>query len=565
MPSSNFIEKHQTNHQGKTLASQVLETRRKSIILASAGKVSWDADSGTFAWESDLHLWHPTLASKVVVAAGSIAGVNNGESVYLTIPYLTTDDYPGTPSALWSVASDYTATVSKGSNLDSSETLFVLGVFGNDGRFYLCTGQVLGDGDRTELGSFVRDVDQQVTVVTDGNTSAYSVFPYAAGQRQISVYVNGVLQMPAQSSGVEADGYMALADAHYQETQGAGTSELFQQITFQTGFYPATGEVILIRSNPGARGATGPASITDLNEAYVEGETVTLVNNEDGSEAVQTPVELVEDLLTSAFTTGDPLHPDNLESDVENLALVTKRSAVHAAAGTIASMLSSGGDFGGMGVWLANANDYATLESILKADGGLFYLGVGQGLGAGETADKLVISPVDVASLLVGAGEKKPGLLSARKQGSNPFQIGISGLTVRGQTTINGKGELSAGTRQDHLRWLIFELDLPAFGPPGVTTVSPFLSIPNTVVEDAALFLGAVVSAPYISGANTVYVCHHSNPSVTAIADNTKELKVSLIKLSGGGWQLDVTYGSDLGGQMARCALFFSTEYTGMT
>lgn len=108
-----------------------------SIIWTGGGTVSWDLATKTLTWTDVIEVYSPIGSRLLQIAAGSIAGWENGEVVYLTL----------TRQPLANIV----ATLVKASQLPSNDNARSFAVrIGN--AIFFRTGMSLGDGDSSASG-----------------------------------------------------------------------------------------------------------------------------------------------------------------------------------------------------------------------------------------------------------------------------------------------------------------------------------------------------------------------------------------------------------------------------
>jgi hypothetical protein len=104
----------------------------RSIIWSGGGTLSWTLSSGTLSWTDTINIYSPMSAKLLQIAAGSIAGLADGEVVYVDLTRL----------ALVNTAK----TLHKATALPSTDDAMAVAVrIGN--TIFFRTGISLGDGD----------------------------------------------------------------------------------------------------------------------------------------------------------------------------------------------------------------------------------------------------------------------------------------------------------------------------------------------------------------------------------------------------------------------------------
>lgn len=253
----------------------------RNTIIADGGDFTWVlAAGGTLSWTDIISVFVAGLG-KHTVAAGNIAGVNAGYGVFVTV---SRDVVGGlTVSTL-----DLTLVTTL-----ANDDLILIGVRGEDNRFYFADGTTLDVGDTRALGTFGSSTIDRDKVLGDGVTTHFSTgFDYVMGSDQLLVLVGGIAVTRPGDYTEEDDNVDLKGDA----------------VEFATA--PGAAEVITFINLAGGQGPSGPAGGQTLQEAFDGG------GDGAGSEievsATSGPVVLHDDddsaarLLLQAGTLSDP-------------------------------------------------------------------------------------------------------------------------------------------------------------------------------------------------------------------------------------------------------------------
>lgn len=116
-------------------ASGYAHREDRSIIWTGGGTISWTLSSETLEWTGAINIYSPIGAHLLQIAADSIAGLADGEVVYVVL----------TRQPLANI----TATLLKASQLPSNDNAMSFAVRIGD-VIYFRTGMSLGDGDSAE-------------------------------------------------------------------------------------------------------------------------------------------------------------------------------------------------------------------------------------------------------------------------------------------------------------------------------------------------------------------------------------------------------------------------------
>jgi hypothetical protein len=571
--------RHQTDHHGEGLASADFTARVDSAKLVGGGVLTWNivAGSGTLTWSQPLFIEFGTMPWRIRIAAGSKAGILAGSSLYVLLPFLSgpgafADDVH--PAGIWNytVVNPYLMTTAdvfpllaplRASGPDIMSKFFCIGKFAaSDNTFILHNDCILSNGvpGAIAAGSVLGGSRVILTYGAMGTDWTNIGLAYAPRQRHLNLYVNGVLQLPARQDGAVASGYVAVADAHWQERPlGAGlpTDTLYGGITWIVA--PSAGEVVtceLVSGSAGPPGPPGPAG--GLDGAYNIDPSVVL----SFGAAYQTPITLLEAL--DSF--GAPPHYEVLASEPALGGFEILRSLLHpvvAARGKIASILDSEGNFGSSGIWLYNPYGYTTIQNEMEMDGPgyknvMYFIGMEDNAGPTDAHDKLILACYPVELPFMDGNESNPEKLNLiRWLGYlRPDLIGTMGHNDdRGQVAINRWGEIASGWAKDFLHWYIFDFVFP-FGS-GSDVYDVTVALDMSVVT--GYFMGGFATNPTeVSGHSNVF--HHSNPSNAFVGDNPNELKLAVNVFTN---NLEIRYGANLIGYTSHIVLFYSKEYEG--
>jgi len=594
--------RYQTQHMGEEFASTVFTQRKMDARVTGGGIMTWNVTVGVgvFQWHGDMYIEFPTLDGASIRLVqdnsgvggssdyGEVTGVDEGEVIYIILPYVTTDDVQ--PAGTWNISGtpvlDFTQNdvyVSSDPLSDpgvTSENLFVLGIHSQDNQLFMRNDLVLNSGTPSGFGQ--GGIAGGRTVGTAQSDFGYAGagtyndigFDYLPGQRNIDVWVNGVLQTAGVSGG-GVDGYRdsSVADeADYYELVGTGTGPFYRGIQFVTGnspiSVPAAGEEIIVKANVGGQGPQGPPGpLGGLQDSYDEGNDVLLTY--DGGTDTQTPVSLEEGLAGSDLGAG-PGYLLTPLGGVSLSALEVLRTNTHPEVSQrqkVAAILDSTGNLGAAGVFLFNPYGYGTLEQAMDVGAppgrdGVFFFGMDDSVGASSKDDKVFFRYID-ASDLDGVGTTNPRQLQYVRQESSNLEPRMSSGELFGQVAFNKHGEISAGWGKDFIRWYVLEVVMTPPGSVQDTNVMTPIPIDGSVIEITTKFCGGTAILPYAS-APEVQEFFHGNPTTAYVGANLYELKLALDD-DGADRNLLITYGRYLDGNVVRIILFFSSEgvYTG--
>jgi len=269
------------NEQTAGFVPLVSGRQDRNTILADGGDFTWVLGAGgTLSWTDIISVFVAGLG-KHTVAAGSISGVNAGYGVFVTV---SRDAVGGlTVSTLGMTLATTLA----------DDGLLLVGVRGEDNRFYFVDGTTLDAGDTRALGTFGSSIIDRDKVTGNGTDTHFATgFDYIMGVDQLLVQVGGItLTRPGDYT--EADDNADLkGDA----------------VDFATA--PGAAEVVTFINLAGGQGPSGPAGGQTLQEAFDGG------GDGAGSEievsATSGPVVLHDDddsgtrLLLQAGTLSDP-------------------------------------------------------------------------------------------------------------------------------------------------------------------------------------------------------------------------------------------------------------------
>lgn len=104
----------------------------RSLIWAGGGTLSWTLSTQTFAWTDTINIYSPMGAKLLQIPAGSIAGLTDGQVVYVELTRLP--------------LVNISKTLTKAAALPSTDDVMAVAVRIGD-VLYLRTGMSLGDGD----------------------------------------------------------------------------------------------------------------------------------------------------------------------------------------------------------------------------------------------------------------------------------------------------------------------------------------------------------------------------------------------------------------------------------
>lgn len=589
--------RYYTQHMGEAFASTVLTERKINAKITGGGILSWIVGGGVgvFQWHSDMYIEFPTLGTAMIrilednsgaggsATYGEKAGINEGDVIYITLPYLTTDDVQ--PAGWWNPALtpiyDFDETDVKVAANPlavmgvTNENLFVLGFHAQDNQLFLRDGLVLNSGIPSGFGTggFAggRSVGTAQTDLGYAGAGVYDDigFDFLPGLRHFDVWVNGVLQTAGVAGG-GVDGYRnssIVNTADFIEIAGTGVAPFYRGIEFVAGntptSVPAAGEEIIVKANVGGQGPQGPAGpLGGLQACYDEGKTILLLYN--GGTNVQSPIVLEEGLAAVDLGAG-PAYP--LVGSVTLPAIEILRTVNHPEASQqqkLAAILDATGNAGLAGVFLYNPYGYGTLEQAMDAGAppgrdGIFFVGMDDLVSAATKEDKLFFRYMSAVEL-AAAGTTDPRQLQILRQESTNLESGMSpgGVYLRGQVVFNKHGEIAAGWGKDFIRWYVLEVVLTPPGAVADTNVMTPMPIDPAVIEPGTKFCGGTAILPY-AAAPEIQEFFHGNPTTAFVGANLYELKLA-IDDDGSNRNLLVTFGRELDGFTTRIILFFSSE-----
>ena len=138
----------------------ITNTRQdRNLRLTEGGLITWDAVGGTLTWAGTFRVQIPGLGTHTITSSNLAALSAGGDCAVVTLNR-------GTGAAL---------TMSKSTVATTSlltDTTFLIGIRGTDGRFYMADGTVFSDGETKLLGTTQAVLDR-TTSVSDGR--AYTV------------------------------------------------------------------------------------------------------------------------------------------------------------------------------------------------------------------------------------------------------------------------------------------------------------------------------------------------------------------------------------------------------
>lgn len=232
--------------QGRQFETHLNTRQDRNTYLTDGGTWTWNA--GVLTWTSTIRLRRGGLGNDLI-AAGSLGGiVSAGHVVYTDV-----DRETANPANIASAGA-----LTLADPLNDTDERIILGVRGDDGKFYLRDGTIFSDGDSKTLGTLNSATDRTEVLATPFTVLYSTVFSYLSGSNQLAVYVGGVLQ----KEGV-----------HYTEAGPPAT--LVSDVTFLAPHIPVDGESITFLNIVGGQ---GPAGVTSLQEAYLISGIVQLVD-----------------------------------------------------------------------------------------------------------------------------------------------------------------------------------------------------------------------------------------------------------------------------------------------
>lgn len=169
-------------------AESVVNTRQdRNTFITDGGTWSWNIGTGTLAWSSNFRIRRGGQTLHEVVGPGSVQGLTLSDSVAFVDV-----DRSGGGTLVVEGGLNPGPLLNSSSPTHRTDERVILGVVGNDGKFYMRDGTIFSSGDSKQLGT-LNAVTDRGDISSVGAATENVPFSYVVGSNQLAVYVGGVL------------------------------------------------------------------------------------------------------------------------------------------------------------------------------------------------------------------------------------------------------------------------------------------------------------------------------------------------------------------------------------